>query len=237
MRYVVEAGTDAGSLLLFDPSALPEEFEQQFRKDPGEAFNLLSRRGQACRIATAADGAYLLHAYLDEPVPSQLARHAHEPQVIERFQVPSGRIFFSGSESAFRQAESDIRSDSQRRESVSIPAGVYRLTVWRTHFPDDIVQRQFTDQAPQRERLLWSSMRALIPLAIAAWIGLVVIFFTTVRVPFPDFLAPLLGLILALPLLVRRLDTYQAAKQRFANLERECPSIVALLETRERDAR
>ena len=35
-------------------------------------------------------------------------------------------------------------------------------------------------------------MYALVPLAVAAWIGLVVIFFTTVRVPFPSFLAPLL---------------------------------------------
>ena len=73
-------------------------------------------------------------------------------------------------------------------------------------------------------------MILLIPLSVAAWIGLVVIFFTTVHVPFPSFLAPLLALIFAAPFLVRRLETYRLAKQRFANLEREYPALVAQLD-------
>jgi len=74
------------------------------------------------------------------------------------------------------------------------------------------------------------SMILLIPLAVAAWIGLVVIFFTTVHVPFPSFLAPLLALVFAAPFLVRRLETYRSAKERFASLEREYPALVAQLE-------
>ena len=73
-------------------------------------------------------------------------------------------------------------------------------------------------------------MVVLIPLAIAAWIGLVVILFTTVHVPFPGFLAPLLVLIFSSPFLVRRLEVYRLAKQRFANLEREHPDVVAHFE-------
>jgi hypothetical protein len=57
-----------------------------------------------------------------------------------------------------------------------------------------------------------------------------VIFFTTVHVPFPRFLAPLLLLVFALPFLVRRLETYRAAKERFASLERDHPALVAQLE-------
>jgi hypothetical protein len=74
------------------------------------------------------------------------------------------------------------------------------------------------------------SMILLIPLAVAAWIGLVVIFFTTVHVPFPSFLAPLLALIFAAPFLVRRLEAYRLAKERFANLEREHPALIARLD-------
>jgi hypothetical protein len=75
-------------------------------------------------------------------------------------------------------------------------------------------------------------MTALVPLAIAAWIGLVVILFTTVRLPFGSFVAPLLLILMALPVLVSRLETYRKAKERFSALDREHPSVVALLETR-----
>jgi hypothetical protein len=46
-----------------------------------------------------------------------------------------------------------------------------------------------------------------------------------------------LGLVFALPFLVQRLDTYRAAKERFASLEREFPSLVAWLEHRESNER
>ena len=76
-------------------------------------------------------------------------------------------------------------------------------------------------------------MRVLIPLSVAAWIGLVVIFFTRSRVPWPSLLAPLLVLIFALPFLVRHIETYRLAKERYASLEREFPSFIAELEYRQ----
>ena len=76
-------------------------------------------------------------------------------------------------------------------------------------------------------------MRVLIPLSVAAWIGLVVIFFTRSRVPWPSLLAPSLMLIFALPFLVRHIETYRLAKERYASLEREFPSFVAELEYRQ----
>ena len=66
-------------------------------------------------------------------------------------------------------------------------------------------------------------MYALVPLAVAAWIGLVVIFFTTVRVPFPSFLAPLLLAVFSLPFLVRRLPAYKSIRERYASVERQFP--------------
>jgi hypothetical protein len=93
------------------------------------------------------------------------------------------------------------------------------------------VHQAFRTEAPAPEYLAWISMKLLIPLAVAAWIGLVVIFFTNVRVPFPQFAAPLLGLVFALPFVVRRLDVYVAARDRFATLQREYPAIAAVLES------
>jgi hypothetical protein len=41
-----------------------------------------------------------------------------------------------------------------------------------------------------------------------------------------------LVILMALPVLVSRLETYRAAKARFAEIEREFPSLVAVLESR-----
>ena len=51
--------------------------------------------------------------------------------------------------------------------------------------------------------MLWFGTDSLLPLAIAAWIVLVVIYFTRVRVPFPRYLAPLMGVVFALPFILR----------------------------------
>jgi hypothetical protein len=232
MRHIVEAGTDAASLLLFDPGALPDDFEAQFRRDSVDLLERMTREGTACWIPTDADGAYLLHAYVDEPVSSMVARHATRQEVIERFRVPSGQLYFAGSEYAFKEDDSFLRKHPHMGGNFGIKPGVYRLTVFWTAFPEGMVEQLFQTQASPWEYRLWASMSALVPLAIAAWIGLVVILFTTVRVPFPSFLAPLLVVLVGLPFVVRRNETYRAAKERFAALEREYPSIVAVLETR-----
>lgn len=230
MRYVIEAGTDAASLLLFDPGALPPDFERSFQTDSAGILERLAREGRACWITTVGDGGYLLHCYVDERVPRELERCAVEPETIEEFQVLTGRLFFTGSEYAFREDDSLLRNHPHMGGSFLIPPGTYRLTIFRTRYPKNLVENLFRNQAAPWEYRLWTSMSALIPLAVAAWIGLVVIFFTTVHVPFPSFMAPLLLLVFALPFLVRRLETYRAAKERFANLEREYPALVAQLE-------
>ncbi len=230
MRYVIEAGTDASSLLLFDPGALPPDFEPIYRSGSVDILGQLDRAGQACWIATDGDGGYSLHAYVGEPVPRQLERCALELETIEEFQVPTGRLVFAGSEYAFREDDSFLRSHRHMGASVAIPPGIYRLRVFRTQYPKRFVEQLFRNQASLLEYTLWMSMVVLIPLAIAAWIGLVVIFFTTVHVPFPRFLAPVLGLVFTFTFLVRRLESYRAAKARFASLEREYPAIVAQLE-------
>jgi hypothetical protein len=230
MRYVIEAGTDAASLLVFDPGALPADFERRFQSDTVEVLGSLSKDGLACWINTEGDGTYLIHAFVDEAVPKELWSYALEPEVTEEFQVPTGRLFFTGSEYAFREDDSFLRRHPHMGGSVSIRPGTYRLTVFRTRYPEQFVEDLFRSQASLQEFWLWRSMKVLIPLAVAAWICLVVIFFTTVRVPFPRLLTAILGFIFALPFLVHRLETFRAARRRYKRLERQCPSIFAQLE-------
>ena len=230
MRHVIEAGTDASSLLLFDPGALPGDFERLFQSGSVEILERLTREGRVCWITTDGDGGYSLHAYVDERVPRELERCAVEHETIEEFHVPTGRLVFAGSEYAFREDDGFLRDHPHMGGSFLVQPGVYRLRLFRTQYPKHLMEQLFRNQASSWEYCLWMSMILLIPLAVAAWIGLVVIFFTTVHVPFPSFLAPLLGLVFAAPFLVRRLETYRSAKERFTSLEREHPALVAQLE-------
>ncbi len=230
MRHVIEAGTDASSMVLFDPGALPGDFERLFQTGSAEILERLDREGKVCWITVDGDGGYSLHAYVDERVPRELERCAVEPETIEEFPVPTGRLVFAGSEYAFPEDDGLLRNHPHMGGCFLVQPGVYRLRVFRTQYPKHLVEQLFRNQASPWEYCLWMSMILLIPLAVAAWIGLVVIFFTTVHVPFPSFLAPLLALVFASPFLVRRLETYRSAKERFASLEREYPALVAQLE-------
>jgi hypothetical protein len=230
MRYVIEAGTDAASLLLFDPGALPPDFEDRLRAGTVDVLTRLDEQGKVCWIATEGDGRFLLHAYVDEPVPEALRPCLTEPVVVEGFPIPTGRLFLAGSEYAFRDDDHFLRQHPHMGGFCTIRPGTYRLTLYRGEYPSGSLERRFRDEASHWEYGLWNSMRLLIPLSVAAWIGLVVIFFTRSRVPWPSLLAPSLGLIFALPFLVRRLHTYRLAKERYACLEREFPSFIGELE-------
>ena len=231
MRYVMEAATDAAALLLFDPAALPSDFEHQFQSDANGTLERLHRQGLVCWIPVAVDGYYLLHVYLDEPVPPALRSYLREQLLITRFAAPSGWLHFTGAESAFRDDDSALAEQPRMGGSATIAPGTYRLALFRTDYPAGHVGRHFRASVSRPDYALWASMYALVPLAVAAWIGLVVIFFTTVRVPFPSFLAPLLLAVFSLPFLVRRLPAYKSVRERYASVERQFPALVGQLES------
>jgi hypothetical protein len=224
-------------LLLFDPAAMPADFERRFQHDIVGTLEGLEVEGAACWINTEGDGSFLLHAYVDEPVPAELLAHAAVTEVIDALRIPSGQLYFAGSEYAFREDDRFLRKHSHMGGSVTLRPGAYRLALFRTEFPRGFLEEMFRRQATPWELRLWNSMKALVPLAIAAWIGLVVIFFTNVRVPFPGYLTPVLALVFSLPFVVRLSETYRSVKARYASLTREYPSLVARLDFLRADSR
>src|SRR5262249_45372494 len=135
MRHVVEAGTDAASLLLFDPGALPADFDRQFQIGSVEILEEMNRRGRASWITTDGDGSFLLHIYVDEPIPEQLRPYARESEVVEPFSAPTGRIVCCGSEYAFREDDSRLRQHPHMGTSFTVRPGFYRLTLLRMNYP------------------------------------------------------------------------------------------------------
>jgi hypothetical protein len=129
-KLVLVGGTDIAEMALFSVEALPAQ-----RPEP-EALDALAEDGQLLRIPTGADGAYLLHAYVDEPIPGELMRYCSATESIRgRLRLPHGRLGFGGSESAFAGfvPNEAIRSDGE------VAPGEYGITAYRTKFPDDLI--------------------------------------------------------------------------------------------------
>lgn len=233
MRYEVETGTDTGSLILCDPSALPADFERRFQTATVETLDALSRAGLACWIHAERDGRFLLHTYVDESIPGWLWAHLHSPQSVPELRVPSGRLVFAGSEHRFHESAGIDEPHPPADAGAAIRPGTYAVTVYRARYPEGLLERRFRASVSVWEYGLWISMKVLFPLAIAAWIGLVVINFTTARVPYHRYAAPVLFLIFAVPFAVRWSPAFRAIKRRFTYLEREFPVLVARLAYRE----
>lgn len=229
MRYELEATTSSARLLLFDPAAIPVP-SRRGAIDREEEIERLERIGVVCPLIPDSTGAALLHLYVDEAPPERLLIHAEQSRVLPSFPVPSGRLRIAGMEDFQRGDGPESRPDGPGAEAASLAPGAHRLSLYRIVVPERSLHEAFRAQAPLPEYMAWSSMKVLIPLAVAAWIGLVAVFFTTVRVPYPDLAAPLFGLLFALPFVVRRLEAFAAARARYARLVREHPSWLAILD-------
>jgi len=101
MRQIMEAGTDGGSICFFDPAALPGDFDQQMSVSPGAAYDDLATNGRFW-WGGDGDGGYIVHFYVDEKLPEEIARFGKEHDSADRFAIPSGTIWCCGVEYAAR---------------------------------------------------------------------------------------------------------------------------------------
>ena len=132
--HVIESGTDVATLVLFDPETLPEGFDED-EKHRVELLEQLHTQKRLIRVNTGADGAFLLHAFVDEAVPVELRSYLVEPLTIDEFLIRSGHVYFSGAEYVFRSEASGLRRFPHMGGFFSIPPGNYRVTMYGTEYP------------------------------------------------------------------------------------------------------
>lgn len=70
MKLVLPGGTDVAEMALFSLEAVAG-----VRRIDETAIESLEKQGFAVRMPTGADGGYLLHAYVDEPIPEDVLKH------------------------------------------------------------------------------------------------------------------------------------------------------------------
>jgi len=229
MRHIVAAGTDAASLLLFDPGALPDDYDAQMQGNPGEMLERLSSEGRLRWINTGADGAYLLHAYVEEAMPESLRQYARDPITVEHFSIPSGQLYFTGAECGFQRDDSFLREHPHMGGAFPLPPGDYRLTLFRTEYPDGFHEELLRGRVTPLAYRLHQGMGCLVGVAVAAVIAAAVTLFLRPRGFWLRYILPPAILLAMLPFLARRLAPFREASRQVKELEREYPSIIAEL--------
>jgi hypothetical protein len=227
---VLEGGTDAASMLIFDPGALPEDFDIRAREDPIAVIEPLAAAGRLYWLDTAADGGYSLGLCVDRPLPLGMLKFAKFAGEADRFSAPSGRVYFAGIEYAFRDDDSFLRKHPHMGAYREIPRGGHHLRLFEMVYPEDFHEDLLRESlSPGAIRLL-ALMNSLISLGCLAALGLVVsplwlglrLWCTTV-LP--------LALMLILPAVaLSRTRSYREARRLEHEIRRRCADYLATLD-------
>lgn len=150
MKHVIETGSDAASLCLFDPATLPPDFDERARRGAFEEFEKLADAGTLWWCNTGGDGGYLVHVYVDESVPAELRPYLYDAWKSPHFPVPSGILWACGAEYVARDPEhgnphtpkGGLAKYSHMGGQCRLPAGEYELTAWRAQWPDGMLERE-----------------------------------------------------------------------------------------------
>jgi hypothetical protein len=221
---VLEGGTDAASMLIFDPGALPDDYDERMRSDPSAAIEPLAEKGKLYWLNTDSDGGYSLGVCLDGRLPGELSRFAKPLGVAGRFAAPSGRLFFTGIEYAFRHDDRFLLRYPHMGACQPIPPGVYHLALYEMDYPEGFHEELLRERLPATVFRLYTLMSHwLIPLICVGVLLLSVSLFSLgVRVWSVTALPA--GLALVLPVvLLSRTPTYRRVRGLLLDLQRRYP--------------
>jgi hypothetical protein len=230
MDRTLEGGTDAGGMVIFDPAALPDDFDAKNKQDPLSQLEQLMQAGRLYWLNTDADGAYTLGVYIGNSLPDRLKPYGKTLDTCDQFHVPSGRLFFSGIEYAFRADDSFLRKYPHMGEAVDLAAGLYRAEFFEFEYPEDFHEDLLQQRLPTAQFRTYKLMDTLVPIGCIALPALLVTFFLLAWTVWVAIVLPCgLGLI-ALPLILSRLSAYRQADAVYKNIEKEFPGYAVLLQ-------
>lgn len=150
MRHVIPTGTDVATICFFAPAALPADFDERVKDDTLETFNALAKEGRLWSQETGSDGGFLLHFYVGEVVPEEIVTRFPDQTVVERFRVPSGVLWACGAEYAANDPAKTLLKFEHMGGNCHIPAGDYRLALWRTEWTDGEIENAIQKKVGKR---------------------------------------------------------------------------------------
>lgn len=226
MNHLVETGTDVAALVIYDPAVLPADFDQRPARERPASLRRLHEEQRVFHVQTGADGAYLVHAVVDEVIPGHLTPFIREPCVHDAFEVPSGRVYCVGLEYAFRSDDSRLTRHPQMGGHFAVDPGRYRLTVYRTEYPDGLMEDALRGEVGASACKLHQSMGCLVGLAVVSVVACVAAFFLLPAATWAAVVLPFAAVLLALPFVVPRLPACRKTEAVWQQVQRKYPSLV-----------
>lgn len=230
MRITVETATDVAAVAVGDPTLLTGLRGCKGRGFERQRDEALSS-GAMWRAATGADGAYLIHVYVDEEPASAIRPHLHDAVIVARLRIPTGRLLVAGEE-IFVGALS-MNEYPHMGQEVRVPAGDYQMTALRSEAADHLLHSRFEEQATAEQRRAWALGNRLAAVCVVSTLAALVAGYVVYLRTASSWtaLSPLLG---AVGLWFwrgrhRASATYEAAERLYRAVERELPSIVVIL--------
>ena len=227
MKQLAIATTEAGTLCLFDPAALPDDIRANSYASNLDYLQALSRRGALHLVATGGEGRFLLHVYVDEPMPVDLAAQAVERSMLAAFPAPSGRVVVAGAEELSPDVATRLSRPPAPGPTIEIPPGMYAVTIYRTAFGDDLRAARLAEHVPPAYAWVLRNLGwFVVPVATSAVLTVLSFFLFSLWLeavlPFLVFFSLLLAVVAQFPG-VRR------ARRMQQMLSSNYPSIVVVL--------
>jgi hypothetical protein len=233
MKHVIEAGTDVAWLLLFDPKALPADFDAVFAEDPTELLDRLQEEGRLFHVGTGADGAYLLHAFVEEEVDEKLLPHLRDSKCSDSFEVAGESVYFTGAECGFREDDLVLKTYPNLGGSFPVRNGTYHVKLFRTEYPGTLVDKVFQERVTSLQYRWRQIFDWLMPLCVlSVFVALLSVFFVSWRSWFTIVL-PIASSIPVLTAVLSQLPVFRKANAMWETVQREFPSIVATFRAKE----
>lgn len=223
----LEGGTDAATMFIFDPAALPAD--PKMSDDPYAVLESLHEEGRAYLLSTDADGGYSLGVFLAGELPAEHAAFAREIATAERFAAPSGALYFAGAEYAFRNDDSFLRKHPHMGSCMAIPIGVYHLKLFGMDYPDDFHEDLLRQRLTSAQFWAYSLMNWLAPLGCVSTLATIVSFFLLGLRIWSRIALPLWLAILSATFVLSRLRPYREAVAAQTAIADEYPGYFALL--------
>lgn len=154
----LSGGTDVAEMALFSIDFAGE------RSDP-DSLERAESDGFMARFELGGDGSYLLHAYVDEPVPDSVMKYCEVEQIrTKRLRVGTSGVGFGGSETAV----SGVWPTPHMRTDARIPAGDYAIAAFLTNYPDEMIEAELTAVLGRANRRLLDLPGYVIGLGVIA---------------------------------------------------------------------
>lgn len=227
------AGTDAATLILWDPAALPNDAQRRFAAGYKESQRLLADLGGAGQIWVAepgGDGSYLAHLFVDEEPPAVLLSYAMAVSTIPAFPVPSGQLVFAGAEFF---AQRDTTRAIATGTSVQLAPGTYNAAFHELDCPEELLETRMASATTLWERRLLSA-----PLYGCAWTFVFAAFaavswYLSFSASWHWLLLAMAAVAIVATLAATRSPQYRRAITIQHDLERDYPSYAIVLRRRE----